>query len=724
MSSQISKKSMKKEVMSSSSSTESTNIKTIETPSFMKRRKKRLKETKKEKNMDHSEDECIEEEPPLEAGFPQDPAPTKKDANQFKVLDAMERVEQRSEIWYKLRKGMLTASDWASCLGEGCSGKPEDIILKKCDQGEPFTGNAFTDWGTKYEAVATRIYELRTRVKVYEFGVLQHPKYPFLGASPDGITKSGIMLEIKCPMTRKITGIVPRYYWIQIQGQLEVCDLNLCDFLECSLAEYPNIETYLEDTEENPPKRFYKVDKKLMTKYKKGDVFNRTKEGMEKGAVLTYLDEMGDKKYFYSECGVSENELRKWEKSVEKKADPRWTKMRIAFWRLNHFSCVRVERERDWFAEARPKLEDLWNQIEHYRKVGCESILAKKKKKPKSGKEKIVEPSTSDMNMAIQNTSGLDDLMDDYLFTPSKTSKEIPQKEVIVEAAPAPSHVDHLDDFLNEPVKEYELIDPDMGVIQDEVKLSTHRVATNTPKVDVTELSLDLPELEKSSPPADIELYEAFNDLEMASLLLPKYLPLEIENHIPDSITRATIALAGIAKTISRSKTALVRLVKKDSDLSELPQETPELVRRINFWMVGIAPMLQDYLLKFQVQLSEEIVQHIQNTMETCDKWNTQLYPKFQQKMAQPSTPRNDHSRSRESITSVPQSQIVTSEEQIKKVTPPTHELSSLEKIKKVKKQEIEESKPKESILEKDGDEWGQLIRKVANDLNKYRFSE
>ena len=40
------------------------------------------------------------------------------------------------------------------------------------------------------------------------------------------------MLEIKCPPIRKFTTEVPEHYWIQMQGQLETCDLEECDFLQ------------------------------------------------------------------------------------------------------------------------------------------------------------------------------------------------------------------------------------------------------------------------------------------------------------------------------------------------------------------------------------------------------------------------------------------------------------------------------------------------------------
>ena len=145
-----------------------------------------------------------------------------------------------------MRENRLTASDLAAALGE-CDYKSRDkTIVEKCGE-RTFFGNAITEWGVKYEPVATAIYEKRTNSEVIEFGLMPHTSIPFLGASPDGITTDGIMLEIKCPPNRQITGIVPHGYWVQMQLQLEVCDLNECDYLECRITEYENEEKYNSD---------------------------------------------------------------------------------------------------------------------------------------------------------------------------------------------------------------------------------------------------------------------------------------------------------------------------------------------------------------------------------------------------------------------------------------------------------------------------------------------
>ena len=54
----------------------------------------------------------------------------------------------------------------------------------------------------------------------------------------------GRMLEIKNPFSRVINGIPKDEYWIQMQMQLEVCDLDCCDFLETKFTEYESREAF------------------------------------------------------------------------------------------------------------------------------------------------------------------------------------------------------------------------------------------------------------------------------------------------------------------------------------------------------------------------------------------------------------------------------------------------------------------------------------------------
>lgn len=139
--------------------------------------------------------------------------------------------EQRSPEWLALRENLLTASDVASALGHNRYERPDDLLRKKVLK-TAWAGNAATEHGTRLEPVARDLYDAQTGRKTHEIGLVQHPRYPFLGGSADGVTEDGILVEIKCPLTRKIENKVPKHYMPQIQLLLEILDLDVCDFVQ------------------------------------------------------------------------------------------------------------------------------------------------------------------------------------------------------------------------------------------------------------------------------------------------------------------------------------------------------------------------------------------------------------------------------------------------------------------------------------------------------------
>lgn len=187
--------------------------------------------------------------------------------NRVKALLKLPFCAQKSPEWFKQRQTKITASEAASCLfatelvysgfyksfpnAKRIKYKPDkgvnsymtkqEYIIRKCD--EYYGTHAFIDtpatlWGKCFEDVAIRLYSLEYNAHVNEFGFVSHPKLNYLGISPDGITDDGVMLEIKCLFKRKINpNEIPVYYWVQAQMQLETCNLDECDFLECEIKE-------------------------------------------------------------------------------------------------------------------------------------------------------------------------------------------------------------------------------------------------------------------------------------------------------------------------------------------------------------------------------------------------------------------------------------------------------------------------------------------------------
>lgn len=157
-------------------------------------------------------------------------------------------IKQRTPEWYKLRENRLTASDLYDAIKNPLS------LAKRKLKGVSYNSGSVPSlkWGTMFEPMAIRIYSNLKKKKIHEFGLVINDDIEDFGASPDGITEDGIMIEIKCPFSRKIIdGNIPEKYYYQIQGQLAVCKLNKCDYIECEFITYQQKDDYLIDNKEN-----------------------------------------------------------------------------------------------------------------------------------------------------------------------------------------------------------------------------------------------------------------------------------------------------------------------------------------------------------------------------------------------------------------------------------------------------------------------------------------
>lgn len=177
--------------------------------------------------------------------------------------------EQRTPEWFARRNTMITASDVASVLGVSKFQTRRVALRHKVgailDRAELVrvwddrsVAGGITAWGTQHEdAVRDRFCQLYDEV-CHETGCVPHPKIAFLGASPDGVLESGALLEIKCPVRRIIDpNVVPPQYYHQIQLQLEVCDLDLCYYVEWA----PREESFFDD--DGVPKDTFSVQRVL-----------------------------------------------------------------------------------------------------------------------------------------------------------------------------------------------------------------------------------------------------------------------------------------------------------------------------------------------------------------------------------------------------------------------------------------------------------------------------
>jgi len=277
-----------------------------------------------------------------------------KKRKQLIALQKIETYEQRTPQWYAFRKKILTASDLASAFDKGHFISRDELILSKIEP-QPWKGNPACEWGVKYEDIAIQVYEQRNNVEVLEFGLVPHPTIDIFGASPDGIVAdtgnkelTSRMLEIKCPWQRKIKhGEVPWHYWAQIQGQLDSCDLDYCDFLQVKIVEYSCRKKYLVDTEQK----------------EKGLIVSTWNKGQE---------HTGSPKYHYCPPNIPIEKQEEWLNPFfnENKYDID----NISYWKVALYSCFTVKRDKAWFTAIIPEIYRFHNDLKYWKEQGSQKL--------------------------------------------------------------------------------------------------------------------------------------------------------------------------------------------------------------------------------------------------------------------------------------------------------------------------------------------------------------
>ncbi len=288
-----------------------------------------------------------------------------KTSSTIEYLRNVPQPDQRTEEWYLFRHKYLTASNLWKAFGTQRA--QNELIYDKCqpinlEKYKSVNIESPMHWGQKYEDVSIEWYQKKYNTRVSDFGCIPHRNIEYLAASPDGINTEetsdifGRMLEVKNIVNREINGIPKLEYWIQMQLQMEVCELNECDFLETRFIEYEDEESFNADGS-----------------------FNATEDGKPKGIIL-FFNKDGGPLYEYLPFGSTEQEYFEWEeKTMEKHEGLTWVKK--IFWKLDEVSCVLVLRNKTWFDSALLVLDKLWETITHERVNGFEHRAPTRKNK-------------------------------------------------------------------------------------------------------------------------------------------------------------------------------------------------------------------------------------------------------------------------------------------------------------------------------------------------------
>jgi putative phage-type endonuclease len=251
-------------------------------------------------------------------------------------------IEQRTPAWYAARKGLLTASEFKIA---GAASVSQSYVLGKVFP-QPFTTNDAMTWGCRFEDFACATYETEHCTRVKEYGLLIHPDDNWLGASPDGITEYGVLLEIKCPSSRKRVEIDKRVvdgrpfpksdkanlvarYAPQVQGQMEVCDLDVCDFAVAHIDEV-DMAT------------FWQLRRVSDSAHRYAVVVDVPKPGTSDGSVA----------YQTSPLALDDTGLSLWLEGVRASHDV----VKEWYVHMRDFGVTRVHRDRDEWARMRTNL--------------------------------------------------------------------------------------------------------------------------------------------------------------------------------------------------------------------------------------------------------------------------------------------------------------------------------------------------------------------------------
>jgi len=259
------------------------------------------------------------------------------------ALLARPQVEQRTDAWYTEAQNLITASQFSLILKdnltrgklvmEKATGKvdssPRRTVVQTMDLN-PFT------WGIRFEPVVNQIYCHLTKTEIKDMGRLKHQTDPRLAASPDGMVikgppeRYGRFVEFKAPVTRKLIQEIPKDYVVQMQIQMEVGNIEECDYLEVKFNS-----AYGSTTPTMPT---------LSTYY--GELYVIGKNDLPVRYIYSPLNTFGNPPT------LQEGE----------------TILETVSWTTSEFYLTTVERSRSWFESVKPKIDSFWKDIESAKK--------------------------------------------------------------------------------------------------------------------------------------------------------------------------------------------------------------------------------------------------------------------------------------------------------------------------------------------------------------------
>lgn len=175
----------------------------------------------------------------------------------LRSLKKIRGVKQHTKKWEQLKATYFGANDATSILGHGYKTRDQVIQEKICTAlGLPSPSplpdarqQELMHKGTRYEPIVRNLYMKRHDVMIIETGLNKHPEYKWQTASPDGymvINGEEFLTEFKVRSSLS-DGNIPYKFWIQMQIQMAVFNIQKCVYCENVIEEFPDHQTYVHE---------------------------------------------------------------------------------------------------------------------------------------------------------------------------------------------------------------------------------------------------------------------------------------------------------------------------------------------------------------------------------------------------------------------------------------------------------------------------------------------
>ena len=185
-----------------------------------------------------------------------------------RAIEASTRKQSQSQVWYQQRAGRVTASKLKSVCSTNPATPAKSLVKSICYPEAHKFSTAATRWGCRNEGRAREAYQksigqFHESLTISDSGLNVDPRWPYLGASPDGFVNCKCcgqgVCEIKCPYAYKDAVISDaagkknfclkkdelgniyldksHAYYYQVQAQIFICGVEYCDFVVWTMQD-------------------------------------------------------------------------------------------------------------------------------------------------------------------------------------------------------------------------------------------------------------------------------------------------------------------------------------------------------------------------------------------------------------------------------------------------------------------------------------------------------